>query len=158
MVAPLDLIPLAPVHAAVIAGLHRACFDPAREPGWDGAAIGRLMGLPGHFGRIALAPATGPVGFILLRVAGDESEILSLGVVPGARGGGIGRRLLDVGAADARGHGARILFLEVAEDNGPARGLYAAFGFVQVGRRPAYYDQGAKPAVDALVLRADLDP
>jgi ribosomal-protein-alanine N-acetyltransferase len=33
----------------------------------------------------------------------------------------------------------RRLYLEVAEDNPGARALYERYGFVQVGRRDAYY-------------------
>ncbi len=50
--------------------------------------------------------------------------------------------------------GAVTMFLEVASTNTPARALYAAAGFVRVGRRAHYYAHGG----DALVLRADLIP
>jgi ribosomal-protein-alanine N-acetyltransferase len=53
---------------------------------------------------------------------------------------------------EARRRGARALFLEVADDNTAARRLYAARGFVQVGRRANYYRRAAG-LVDALVLR-----
>jgi ribosomal-protein-alanine N-acetyltransferase len=41
------------------------------------------------------------------------------------------------------------MFLEVAADNAAALEFYAQAGFVEVGRRPRYYANGA----DALVLR-----
>jgi ribosomal protein S18 acetylase RimI-like enzyme len=44
------------------------------------------------------------------------------------------------------------MFLEVDMGNFAAQALYRRLGFVQVGRRPRYYANGA----DALVLRADL--
>jgi ribosomal-protein-alanine N-acetyltransferase len=50
----------------------------------------------------------------------------------------------------------RAVFLEVDEDNVPARKLYARAGFLQVGRRPGYYAQGRDKAATALVLRRDL--
>jgi ribosomal-protein-alanine N-acetyltransferase len=43
--------------------------------------------------------------------------------------------LLDV----ARGHGARVLFLEVRPSNAAAQRLYAGFGFEQIGVRRGYY-------------------
>jgi ribosomal-protein-alanine N-acetyltransferase len=47
--------------------------------------------------------------------------------------------------------GARAVYLEVRESNLAARRLYAAEGFVPVGRRPRYY---RRPTEDAIVLRA----
>jgi [ribosomal protein S18]-alanine N-acetyltransferase len=44
----------------------------------------------------------------------------------------------------------------VAVTNRAAQRLYAAAGFVEVGRRPRYYTRDGAPAVDALVLRKDL--
>ncbi|MEO1469220.1 MAG: GNAT family N-acetyltransferase [Pseudomonadota bacterium] len=90
-------------------------------------------------------------GLILLGLAADEAEILDLGVVPAARRRGLARALLDMALAEAARRGARTAFLEVAEDNAPARALYARAGFAEVGRRPAYYGR-----TDALVLRRPL--
>jgi [ribosomal protein S18]-alanine N-acetyltransferase len=53
---------------------------------------------------------------------------------------------------EAQRRGAQTLFLEAAEDNAAARALYAAQGFVQIGRRTNYYRR-ASGLVDALVLR-----
>jgi ribosomal-protein-alanine N-acetyltransferase len=47
------------------------------------------------------------------------------------------------------------VFLEVGEDNQPARRLYDRAGFRQVGRRQAYY-QDRLGRGTALVLRCDL--
>ena len=55
-------------------------------------------------------------------------------------------------------HGLRELYLEVAEDNASARGLYRALGFAQVGRRPGYNDRPPTEAVDALTLRRLIVP
>jgi ribosomal-protein-alanine N-acetyltransferase len=84
---------------------------------------------------------------LLLRVAADEAEILTIGVT--ARRLGVGRALLVAGVEKVRALGAAKMFLEVAADNAAARGFYAQAGFVEVGRRPNYYANGA----DALVLR-----
>jgi ribosomal-protein-alanine N-acetyltransferase len=48
------------------------------------------------------------------------------------------------------------VFLEVDEDNEPARRLYRRAGFREVGRRPGYYPQAGGNAATALVLRRDL--
>ena len=55
-------------------------------------------------------------------------------------------------AAIAEEKGAEALFLEVAEDNTAAIGLYQSARFSWAGRRPGYY-QRAEEATDALVMR-----
>jgi ribosomal protein S18 acetylase RimI-like enzyme len=56
-------------------------------------------------------------------------NIHDLAVVPGQRGRGIGRALLDAAEEHARERGCCKLTLEVQEANAPARGLYRSFGF-----------------------------
>jgi ribosomal-protein-alanine N-acetyltransferase len=44
------------------------------------------------------------------------------------------------------------MFLEVAAQNTAARALYAALGFTETGRRPAYYEDGGDALILALAL------
>ncbi len=94
------------------------------------------------------------VGFILSRRAADEAEILSVAVARAWRGRGHSRALLDLHLRRLAGLGSRAVFLEVDENNTPARKLYARAGFREVGRRPGYYAQSGGKG--ALVLRRDL--
>jgi ribosomal-protein-alanine N-acetyltransferase len=146
-----QIVPVEPVHAPVLAALHEQCFDEA----WSADSIAGLLATPGAFALVASA-ADGPAGFILCRVAGDECEVLALCVVPASRRAGLATSLLDAALADAFGRGARRVFLEVAEDNRAARGLYVAHGFVDIGRRPAYYAGATGAGADAMVLSRDL--
>ena len=136
------LSPLAPVHAVLIAGMHRISFA---EP-WDEAAMAGLLAMPGAFGLLAADEA--PLGFILCRMAADEAEVLTLLVLPPYRRSGLGGRLLAAACAQAASAGAARMFLEVAADNAAGLALYAARGFLPVGRRPRYY--GGR--IDALIL------
>jgi ribosomal-protein-alanine N-acetyltransferase len=95
-------------------------------------------------------------GFILSRLAAGEAEILSVAVAPARRGKGLARRLLDLHLRRLAGLSVRAVFLEVDEDNEPARRLYRRAGFREVGRRPGYYPQAGGNAATALVLRRDL--
>ena len=79
----------------------------------------------------------------------DEAEIITLGVARKRQG--IGRALLAEGLARLRALGVVTLFLEVAVENEAAIALYAGFGFVESGRRRAYYENGG----DALMMRRD---
>ena len=135
--------PIAGTHTLAV--LHAACFpDP-----WDAAAISDLLVAPGAF---AYAHED---GFVLARVAGGESEILTLAVVPAARGRGLGHGLLGAAIGRARELGAETMFLEVGTDNPRALALYARMGFAKVGTRKAYYSAGPGTG-DALVLRLSL--
>lgn len=70
-------------------------------------------------------------------------RLYSLVVDPACRGLGLGQRLLDDALRQAADAGAPALDLEVREDNAAAIGLYRRHGFVERGRRPGYYDDGA---------------
>ena len=131
--------------AAALAAIHGAAFPPSEA--WAEEAIGLQLGLPGVFGLVDAAD-----GMVLARIAGEEAEVLTLAVVPARRCHGLGGALLDAALRQARDRGARAVFLEVSEANQTARGLYAAAGFVEIGRRRRYYADGT----DALVLRAAL--
>ena len=132
--------------AALLSEMHAESF-PANQA-WGASAIALMLGLPGHFGLLAIQQDE-PLGFALGRVQADQAEILTIAVRPGARGQGVGRALLNALLAEAAKRGALDLFLEVAEPNMAARALYAGAGADEVGRRRRYYADGA----DALVLR-----
>lgn len=138
-----ELVPMGPAHAGLAAAIHRQCF---RRP-WDATAMAELLAMPGCFGLIAGCGT--PVGLILCRLAADEAEIVTVCVMPAARGRGHAGRLLDAALQRARAAGAAHCFLEVAADNAEARRLYQRRGFVEVGRRRDYYGPGGH----ALVLR-----
>lgn len=136
---------------ALLATLHAASFDDS----WSTEAFAALLGAPSASAYLAEANAE-PAGFILVREAGGEAEILSLGVKPEARRQGLARSLVLAAAKAILANGSQILFLEVAADNLAARGLYGSLGFAEVGRRPAYYTKPGAPARDALILKARL--
>ncbi len=143
--AAAGLVPAGLGHAEALAAIHAAAFPP--DAAWGPQVMALQLGLPGGFGWIDPRG-----GMILARVAADEAEILTLAVAADARRCGLGRALLATAMHTAEGRGARMMFLEVASRNAPARMLYERAGFTEVGRRRRYYPGGD----DALVLRADL--
>jgi len=64
-------------------------------------------------------------------------NIHDLAVLPGHRGAGVGRRLLDAVERKARDLGCCKVTLEVQEGNSVARHLYEAAGFRQAAYEPA---------------------
>jgi ribosomal-protein-alanine N-acetyltransferase len=137
-----------PDDAARLAELHAQCFDEA----WDEAAFTAFLRDSFTFALIAGEA----LAFIVVRVAADESEILSLGTRPDSRRSGFARALVEAAGAEAHRRGARRIFLEVSADNLAAHNLYAEAGFAPVGRRPGYYIRAAGRAADAVILSAAL--
>ena len=141
-----------PADAAAIAILHQASF----QRGWGEEEVYSLLiekNVIAHramIGRNMIGRTM--AGFILSRFAAGEAEILSIAIAPKHRGRGLSRPLLDLNLRRLAGLGVRTVFLEVDENNAPARALYRRAGFADVGRRKSYYQSGA----NALVLRRDL--
>jgi [ribosomal protein S18]-alanine N-acetyltransferase len=134
----------------ILAAVHALAF----ERPWDASEIAASLQTPGAF---ALLADTGdPVGMIICRSAADEAEILTLAVSPQARRRGVAHALVVAAQNVARQSGAGVLLLEVGVANTAAVALYGRLGFMQAGRRKAYYDRGAGAREDALVLRLDL--
>jgi tRNA threonylcarbamoyladenosine biosynthesis protein TsaB len=138
--------------AAVLAALHAEAFAGQSTELWSEKSLRELLAMPGALALLALQGEQ-PVGFILLRLAADEAEIITLAVQPQLRRQGVARRLLTVGLAKVTGRGAQQCFLEVADNNPAARALYAAAGFAEVGRRPGYYRDAAGGPRDAILMR-----
>lgn len=100
---------------------------------------------------------TGDSGcFILGRVLFGEAEILTLATHPDYRRQGRARACLAAFEAEVRAQGAETVFLEVSVLNLAAAALYAAAGYVQIGRRSAYYLEADGTRSDALVLSKTL--
>jgi ribosomal-protein-alanine N-acetyltransferase len=96
------------------------------------------------------------IGFAVSRMAADEAEILSIAVASTHRGRGLSRNLLLTHLGHLAGHGVRTIFLEVEENNRPARRLYERAGFSVAGRRERYYQQPGGEQLNALLMRRDL--
>ncbi len=82
-----------------------------------------------------------------------DADIQTIAIAEAARGAGRGRALLRALLGEARECGAREMFLEVRADNPVAEALYASEGFVEIARRPRYYQPDD---IDAVVMKLDL--
>jgi ribosomal-protein-alanine N-acetyltransferase len=140
-------------HVAGITSLQARLFD---EP-WQARALVEHLTLPAALGLVATVGAPPEVvGFVLVQVAADEAEILTLGVAPDRQRCGIGGRLVDGAGRAARRMGARALHLEVAATNTAALALYRSKSFAETGRRKDYYVRSDGRA-DALLMCQRLD-
>lgn len=142
-----------------------ACFQVGASDCWSVADLADILSLENCYGYSAETSAgksTGKsrdrTGFIVVRVAGDEAEILTLGVLPAHHRSGIGRALVAAAMADPRAARVDRWFLEVRVDNNPAIRLYEALGFRAAEKRPDYYRDAHGDRSDALTMHARCPP
>ena len=87
--------------------------------------------------------------YVIGRQIAPEGEIYRIATLPEYRKRGIAYRLLDYAVKCERGNGLESLFLEVREQNTPARNLYSAYGYREIGKRRGYYKN---PPDDAVIM------
>ncbi len=145
-----------PGDATQLAAVHAASF----ASDWSEEEIGAFLRDPNVFCLVArranVFGTKSPIGFVLVRMAADEAEILTVAVAPPHRGRGLGRQLVETALRRLYGERIAACFLEVDGGNVAALALYRRLGFATVGKRKGYYRAGSKPGADALVMRADL--
>lgn len=137
--------------AARLAQLHRASF----HRGWGADEFEQIL-IERNSLAHRLRAGQKIVGFIVSRIAADQAEILSIAVAASYRGRGLSRDLLRTHLGHLAGHGLKTVFLEVEENNRPARSLYNRAGFRVVGRRERYYKDAGGEQLNAVVMQRDL--
>jgi ribosomal-protein-alanine N-acetyltransferase len=137
--------------AAALAEIHGASF----HRGWGEGEFERMLTERNTLVH-RLRRGRKIIGFSVSRMAADEAEILSIAVAETHRGRGLSNGLLLTHLGHLAGRGVRTVFLEVEENNPPARRLYERTGFAIVGRRERYYQQSGGEPLNALLMRRDL--
>jgi [ribosomal protein S18]-alanine N-acetyltransferase len=87
-------------------------------------------------------------GFLVARSIDTEWEIENVGVASNLRRRGTGTALTREFLRVARAEGGTTVLLEVRESNTVAREFYLKLGFVQDGRRKAYYRNPNEDAIN----------
>ncbi len=142
--------------AEAVARLEDLCFSTA----WSLERYRQLFAAArplnagfNNFSAFGLRDAGGRLAaFVSLVVGPEELEIYNIAVHPDLRQTGLGKKLLGRVLDAAQEHGVTRAILEVRVSNVAALGLYRTLGFVECGRRKAYY---ADTGEDALVLCRD---
>ncbi|MFD1703254.1 GNAT family N-acetyltransferase [Methylopila henanensis] len=136
-----------------LAAIHASCF--AR--GWSVEEMDQLLSDDAVVACALHMEGRGrPVGFAASRIAADEAEVLSVAIRPRFRQGGGGSALFGHHLGRLAARGVRRVVLEVDEENASAIALYARFGFVQVGKRKAYYARADGGRGSAKVLALEM--
>jgi ribosomal-protein-alanine N-acetyltransferase len=147
-----SILPGGAADAADVERLSATAFDPGFREAWTARQLLQVLEAPGGW---LLLARTGPdkiSGFTLLRMAGDEAELLLCATCESVRRQGIARRLVEAALVSARARGALRMFLEVRESNHAARALYERCGFSQIGIRPGYYTSVKGERLAALTM------
>ena len=140
-----------------------AAFDPQWGEAWTRRQVSDSLVFPHTHYRLMdahqLCPADGrqACGFTLVRAAPGEEELLLVGVIPQARGRGLGEALIASAIADAQSRRADRLFLEARENN-PAIALYRRMGFEPIGERKQYYRTSNGRKLDAITFAYKIPP
>jgi ribosomal-protein-alanine N-acetyltransferase len=143
--APLVVGPMRMADVAAVLEIERLSFSAP----WPAFAFEQELTANrlAHYRVARLGDRVVAFGGIWLMV--DEAHITTFGVHPDHRRRGVGRRLLLELADVALELGSARMTLEVRVSNAPAQALYRSFGFVEAGRRVAYYSDDGE---DALVM------
>lgn len=96
------------------------------------------------------------VGYFLMMDVVDELHLLNVAVTSERQKEGIGLYLLDKISAIGRGLNMGSVLLEVRPSNLRALKIYRRYGYVEIGRRKAYYPAHNGQREDAIVMRYTL--
>ncbi len=153
--APLGLHvePAAPRDAEAVARLHALSF----YRGWPREDIEAYLLDPDTPTLVACDARRTIAGFAMLRLLGDDAELMTIAVGRKYQGRGVGAALLRAAIEDLRMTPSRRLVLEVATDNPAALRLYRRHGFDTVGERQGYYARPDGAPATALVMARDLE-
>jgi ribosomal-protein-alanine N-acetyltransferase len=154
-VAPMGLHiePAQPRDADAVARLHARSF----YRGWPREDIEAYLIDPDTPTLVACDARRNVVGFAMLRILGDDVELMTIAVDKKHQGKGIGAALLRACFEDLMMTPARRMILEVAADNPSALRLYSKLGFSQISERKGYYARPDGQPATALVMARDLN-
>jgi len=97
------------------------------------------------------------VGFAMLRILGDDVELMTIAVEPKFRGKGVGHALMQACFEDLMMTPVKRMVLEVAADNPAAIKLYQQLGFQKISERKGYYARPDGQPATALVMARNLE-
>ena len=143
----MEIVRMNESHVSQIAALEKLCFSDA----WSEKSIASELANKLSLWLVAVDGDT-VAGYIGSQTVLGWADMMNLCVSPDYRRQGIGEKLTAELERQLKENDVTCLTLEVRVSNVPAIALYEKMGFVQVGKRPRYYE---KPREDALILRKE---
>ena len=137
-----EIVPTQEAHIPAIAALEREVFTPPASE----ARLREKFALA-HCHMLTAVLEGEVAGFIIVDEIAGEAFVDDLAVFPAFQRQGIASRLLGQAEVNAILRGCEKIHLEVRESNAPARRLYEARGYMQVGTRPGFYKHPDEDAI-----------
>ena len=145
---------LTPDDHQFLPGLEQAVFG---AEAWSAAEILRCVRTSGLVTALAEVDDV-PAGYVLTRVADDEAELLTIGIVPEHRHQGLGQKLWHYHMGQLRAVGVKTVFLTTRTSNTSAQAFYDRLGGQRVGTRKEYYQPlpNGPSREDAVIYRFEI--
>ena len=144
----MEIVQMNAAHVAQVAAIEKECFG--RES-WSERSVAGELSNALAFWLVAVDGDT-VAGYVGSQTVCGETDMMNVAVTATYRRQGIAEKLVLALVEALKAQGSRCLTLEVRASNEPAKALYEKLGFVQIGRRPKYYQN---PREDALILRKE---
>lgn len=153
--APLGLHiePAEPRDADAVARLHAASF----YRGWPRQDIEAYLLDPDTPTLVACDARRKVAGFAMLRLLGDDAELMTIAVEPKYRSKGVATALMRACFEDLLMTPSKRMILEVAADNPAAIKVYSRLGFTKLSERKGYYARPDGQPATALVMARPLE-
>ena len=149
----LHIEPAQPRDADAVATLHAKSF----YRGWPRQDIEAYLIDPDTPTLVACDARRNIAGFAMLRILGDDVELMTIAVDKKFQGKGVGAALLKACFEDLMMTPVKRMVLEVAADNPAAIKLYGKLGFQKISERKGYYARADGQLATALVMARDLN-
>jgi len=130
------------------AALHAAAF----EAPWPVHEFRNMLGAANHLALGIEGDDESLAAFVVILTTPGSADVLTIATAPGHRRKGYARKLIRAALKHLGERGTERLLLDVAADNMAGIALYQALGFVEDGRRKAYYKRADQPRVDAILM------
>ena len=142
---PYRLEPARVGDAALLAAMSQAHVETGLRPAWGATRI-RWHVRDAESVVLTARLAATVAGFAIMRYGEDVAHLNLLAVDPAHRRRGIARALVRWLEETALTAGTFVIGLELRAGNEPARALYRALGYRELGQIPGYY-QGVESAI-----------
>ena len=144
----MEIVKMNESHVASVAAIEKECFG---RDAWSEKSVSGELTNALALWLVAVEDGT-VAGYVGSQTVCNETDMMNVAVTAEFRRRGIGEQLVTALVEELKAIDSRCLTLEVRASNTPAQAMYEKLGFVEIGRRPRYYQN---PKEDALILRKE---
>ena len=144
----MEIVKMNEAHVASVAAIEKECFG---MDAWSEKSVASELTNQLSLWLVAV-DGDRVAGYVGSQTVCDETDMMNVAVTADFRRRGIGEKLVNALVEELKAMDSHCLTLEVRASNTPAQAMYEKLGFVEIGRRPRYYQN---PKEDALILRKD---